>query len=192
MLKNYSNQIIERSMNDDRLKFPIGEFNKPDIITADIIHKWIGIIESFPTKLMEEVKSLSDEELKYKYRPNGWNIYQIVHHCADSHLNSFTRFKLALTEDSPTIRPYFEDKWAELEDCKNAPIEFSLKILDGLHARWTLLLKSLTNLQLDRTFLHPDGNNIISLKVNIGIYAWHCNHHLEHVRKAKLSNNKYL
>lgn len=177
-------------MGNYNLKYPIGEFIKPDIISNEILVEWITTIENFPKILFTEVVNLTEKELKYRYRPNGWNISQVVHHCADSHMNSFVRFKLALTEDKPTIRPYFEDRWAELEDCKNSPIEHSLKILDGLHVRWNLLLKSLSEEQLNRTFIHPEGNKEISLKENIGIYAWHCNHHLEHIRVAKLTKSE--
>lgn len=183
---------MSMKMGNYNLKYPIGEFVKPNIISNEILDEWINTIENFPKVLSSEIENLSAKELGYKYRLNGWNIKQIVHHCADSHMNSFIRFKLALTEDNPTIRPYFEDRWTELDDCKNTPIEHSLKILDGLHTRWTLLLKSLSRVQLDRTFIHPEGNKEISLKENIGIYAWHCNHHLEHIRKAKLTKTKYL
>ena len=172
-------------MNENKLKFPIGEFIKPGIIIEQIISDWITIIEKFPQYLTKEIETLTEDQLKYKYRPNGWNIRQIVHHCADSHMNSFIRFKLALTEDKPTIRPYFEDRWAEQSDYLNSPVILSLNIIEGLHKRWVILLKSLTDDDLNRTFIHPEGNKEISLKENIGIYAWHCTHHLEHIKLAK-------
>ena len=172
-------------MNENKLKFPIGEFIKPEIITDQIKSDWINIIEKFPQNLIIEIETLTEDQLKYKYRPNGWNIRQIVHHCADSHMNSFIRFKLALTEDKPTIRPYFEDRWAEQSDYLNSPVILSLNIIEGLHKRWVILLKSLTDDDLNRTFIHPEGNKEISLKENIGIYAWHCTHHLEHIKLAK-------
>lgn len=177
-------------MNDYKLRYPLGEFAKPEIIDSKIIADWICTIANFPTNIENEVSGLSDEELLYKYRPNGWNIRQLVHHCADSHINSLIRFKLTLTEEKPTIKPYFEDRWAELADTKNTPINLSLKILEGLHARWTVLLNSLTEQQLARTFIHPEYGKVISLRENIGIYSWHCNHHLEHIRIAKLNKLK--
>ena len=130
------------------------------------------------------VKDLNDEKLKNKYRPDGWTIKQVVHHCADSHINSFVRFKLALTEDVPAIKPYFEDRWAELSDSLSNDISDSIQILNSLHNKWVLLLRSLTVEQLHREFFHPETNKKISLKENIGLYAWHCNHHLAHIQLA--------
>lgn len=172
-------------MGNYNLKYPIGEFIKPEIISNEILDQWITTIKKFPEELFSEVQNLTEKELGYKYRPNGWNIHQVVHHCADSHMNSFIRFKLALTEDNPTIRPYFEDRWAEQSDYLNSPVILSLNIIEGLHKRWVILIKSLTNDELNRTFIHPEGNKEITLKENIGIYAWHCTHHLEHIKLAK-------
>lgn len=177
-------------MNEDKLRFPIGKFIKPEIITEGIITEWINIIENFPQKLKSEIENLNKNELDFRYRPNGWNILQIVHHCADSHMNSFIRFKLALTEENPTIKPYFEDRWAEHQDYLNSSINHSLQIINGLHSRWVILLRSLNGEDLTRTFYHPESKQKISLRENIGIYAWHCDHHLEHIRNAKLNKNK--
>lgn len=176
-------------MSLEKLKFPIGEFQKPTIITKEIISNWISEIEIFPTKLINEVSQLSDLQLDTPYRENGWTIRQVVHHCADSHMNSFTRFKLALTEDQPTIKPYFEDKWAVLIDSKNMPIAPSLKIIEGIHERWTILLNNLTDEQLSKTFIHPESQKHIRLDENVGIYAWHGNHHLAHITEAKKRNS---
>lgn len=178
-------------MIDNRLRFPIGKFKKPEFITSEIVADWIKIIKHFPNEISSEVINLSEYQLLYKYRAGSWNIKQLVHHCADSHLNSFIRFKLSLTEETPIIKPYFEDKWAELDDYKNASIIHSLKIIEGLHARWSILLESLTEQQLVRDFYHPADNKKINLSENIGIYAWHCNHHIEHIRLAKTSKIKY-
>src|SRR5690606_40023431 len=120
-------------------------------------------------------------ELAKRYRPEGWTIRQLVHHCADSHMNSFIRFKLTLTEETPTIKPYLEDLWAELPDASHLPIDSSLDVLKGLHHRWTALLKSLTEEDLKRQFIHPETNERISLETNIGIYAWNGDHHLAHM-----------
>jgi len=125
---------------------------------------------------------LSEVQLDTAYRPGGWTVRQVVHHCADSHMNSFIRFKLALTEENPTIKPYHEDKWAEMADAKNLPIEPSLKILEGLHDRWAILIKSLSDQDLQKTFYHPANQKTITLATTIALYAWHSRHHLEHVK----------
>ena len=129
------------------------------------------------------VKDLSPLELDYIYRPGGWTIKQVVHHCADSHMNSLIRFKLALTEDLPTIKPYFEERWAELADYHN-PISDSLIILQGVHNRWVTLLKSLDQEQLKRDFIHPEHQKRFTLKETMALYAWHCQHHLAHIEQA--------
>lgn len=171
--------------NLEKLKYPIGKFQRPEKIEQHHLERWIKIIDGFPGKLNDEVRHLRPEDLERQYRPEGWTIRQVVNHCADSHMNSFIRFKLALTEDSPTIKPYHENLWAELADSKSFPVESALRILDGLHTRWVYLLKNLSDKELDRNFLHPDAQELITLKTNIGIYAWHCEHHLAHVMNAK-------
>lgn len=173
----------------EQLKFPIGKFERPSSITQEMIQKWISDISSFPARLTQEVALLTDEQLDTPYRPNGWTIRQVVHHCADSHMNSLLRFKLALTEDRPTIKPYREDLWAELTDSLEMPIQPSLLILEGIHARWTELLQSLTAKQLERVFIHPEHGKTFRIDENMGIYAWHCNHHLAHITETKRRNN---
>lgn len=171
--------------NFEKLKYPIGKFKKPTIIDNEKIENWIHTIEEFPIKIISEVNNLNVQELKKTYRPDGWTIQQIVHHCADSHINSFIRFKLTLTENTPTIKPYFENLWAELPESNEFPIESSLKILQGIHQRWAYLLKNISQTDLDKQFKHPETNELINLKTNIGIYAWHCKHHLTHIKNAK-------
>jgi len=175
---------MSKNINIEKLKFPIGEFKKPAIISAEQIEIWISDIEQFPKKLDALVSNLTKEKLNWTYRPFGWTIQQVVHHCADSHINSFCRFKLSLTEDTPLIRPYFEDKWAELPDVLAADIADSLNIINGLHSRWTILLKSLNANDLLKEFIHPEHGKRFSLAENIGIYAWHGNHHLAHIEQA--------
>ncbi|TDL99584.1 MAG: putative metal-dependent hydrolase [Flavobacteriaceae bacterium] len=176
-------------MDIEKLKFPIGRFEEPKTISKDILQKWISEISTFPKRLSIEVLNLSDNQLDTQYRPNGWTIRQVVHHCADSHMNSLTRFKLTLTEDKPTIKPYFEERWAELLDTRNMSIEPSLKMLEGLHERWTVLLNNLTEEQYSRVFVHPEHGKIFRVDENIGIYAWHCNHHLAHITETKKRYN---
>ncbi|MEZ5007511.1 MAG: bacillithiol transferase BstA [Chitinophagales bacterium] len=170
---------------NDNLRFPIGVFETPDAISSNQIEKWINTIAAFPENLRKSIENLNDEQLDTIYRPDGWTVRQVVHHCADSHMNSLIRFKLSLTENNPTIKPYFEDRWAELIDSKQCPIEPSLKILDGLHYRWTLLLQSLSPDDLIKIFTHPEHGKTFSLAENIGIYAWHCEHHLAHITTLK-------
>lgn len=173
----------------EQLRFPIGKFNKPENFTREYLESCISVIENFPNKLNIEIKNLSEDQLDTPYRENGWTIRQVIHHCADSHITSITRFKLALTEENPSIKPYFEDKFAELADSKNFPIEASLQMLEGTHKRWTALLKSLTEQDLEKTFIHPEHNKEFTLKENIGIYAWHCQHHLAHITSLKKKMN---
>lgn len=176
---------MENQLYDlETLRFPIGEFQKPDCITQDDLNTWIEAIESFPFKIDELTKNLSVNELNWIYRPNGWKIKQVVHHCADSHINSFVRFKLALTEEKPIIKPYEEDRWAELIDGVSDDLTASLQIIEGVHARWVLLLKSFNEQEFKRQFIHPATNKTLSLEEVIGIYAWHCNHHLAHIKQA--------
>lgn len=165
----------------EHLKYPIGQPDIPTSITDKQIKEWISIIEDFPSKLNELVKNLSDTQLDTKYRENGWTIRQVIHHCADSHQNSYIRFKWTLTEDKPVIKAYYEDRWAELFDSASAPIQLSLNVLKALHEKWGYLLKRLPKNDLEKEFTHPETNKGISLANNIGIYAWHCNHHFAHI-----------
>lgn len=176
-------------MDIDNLKFPIGRFNKPITITNSILKQWIADISTFPARLTSEVITLTNEQLDTHYRQDGWTIRQVIHHCADSHMNSFTRLKLTLTEENPIIKPYFEERWAELADTKNMPIQSSLKMLEGIHERWSVLLNDLTTDQLERTFIHQEHGNTFRIDENIGVYAWHCNHHLAHITETKKRHN---
>lgn len=172
------------------LKFPIGEFVKPELITKELIDNWISEIEKFPHRLKTITDQTNKTELSYKYRPDGWTIKQVIHHCADSHINSITRFKLALTEDVPTIRPYFEDRWANLTDYSE-PVDSAISILKGVHKKLGIVLKSLNAEDLKREFIHPEHNKRFSIKETIGVYAWHSNHHLAHIKQALEAKGKY-
>ncbi len=169
----------------DELKFPIGRYVKPKEVTADMLGNYIADISTFPKRQRKEVENLNDAQLDTEYRPNGWTIRQVVHHCADSHMNSLTRLKLTLTEHKPIIKPYHEDRWAELRDSKSMPIEPALKMLEGIHEKWTVLLKSLILEEWKRTFIHPEQGKEFQLDENVGLYAWHCNHHLAHISTLK-------
>lgn len=173
-------------MSLEDLKYPIGKANIPEKITKKNIEDWISLLERFPHELEFLVKELSDNQLDTPYRENGWTIRQVIHHCYDSHHNSYLRFKWALTEDKPIIKPYFEKKWAELQDAKSAPIFLSLDALKALHAKWVYLLRGLNNDDLQKSFIHPSGNKEVRLEENIGIYAWHCRHHYHHIEQLMI------
>lgn len=167
-----------------KLQFPVGEFQNPKHITSKMINSWITTIEKFPEAIESVTEGLSAEALLWTYRPNGWTIKQVVHHCADSHMNSIIRFKLALTEDSPTIKPYYEDRWANLIDNNDDNLVDTINLLKGLHAKLGKLLRHISEDELKRVFIHPEHGRRFRLDENIGIYAWHCDHHLAHIEQA--------
>lgn len=166
--------------NLNKLRFPIGEHEMPKSMNQMEVDACIVDIAAFPERLEQAVENLTDLQLDTTYRPNGWTIRQVVHHCADSHLNSYTRFKLALTEDTPTVKPYMEALWAELPDGKMS-IQPSLFIIRGLHQRWAVLLRSLNLSDFDKKVFHPEQNRYIPLLELLSFYAWHSNHHLAHI-----------
>lgn len=171
-------------MTHDPSRFPIGPFDEPFPVTADHVVRWIYEIADLPGQLRAAVDALPQGGLDTPYRDGGWTARQVVHHVADSHINSYVRFKWALTEATPTIKAYDEKAWAELPDAANVGVETSLALLDALHARWTGLLTALTADDLERRFVHPESGDTIKLKTNVGIYAWHGAHHVAHVKLA--------
>ena len=162
------------------LRYPLGRFRMDEEPTDDERLKFIDQIAETPLRLREAVRGLSTEQLDTPYRPEGWTVRQVVHHVPDSHLNSYMRFKLALTEEEPIIKPYDEDRWAHLEDSRITPLETSLALLDALHERWVLLLRSLAPADFRRSFRHPELG-LVSLNKNVGLYAWHGRHHVAHI-----------
>ena len=172
-------------MDLEQYKYPIGKFIKPEIITREILHSWIEDIETLPERLKKEVENLSERQLDTPYRQDGWTLRQVIHHLADAHLNAFIRVKLALTEENPVVKPYFEERWAELPDSQNFPVRPSLKIIKGIHQRWSFLLKTLSEQDFQKVFIHPENNREFKLEEILGIYAWHGNHHLAHISTLK-------
>jgi uncharacterized damage-inducible protein DinB len=162
------------------LRYPIGKFSYDGHLTEDQKRAFLDDIAQTPKNLRAAVQGLSEAQLDTPYRPAGWTVRQVVHHVPDSHLNSYMRFKLALTEDEPTIKPYAEDRWAELADTKSTPVEVSLTLLDSLHDRWVRLLRSLTPEEWKRTFRHPDLG-VMTLEKTLALYAWHGRHHVAHI-----------
>ncbi|MFD2727443.1 YfiT family bacillithiol transferase [Hyunsoonleella rubra] len=172
----------------EQLKYPIGKFDCPDQITEVHIAEWISILEKFPIRLEALVKHLSKEQLETPYRPGGWTIRQTVHHISDSHHHSYSRFKWALTEEKPLIKAYFEDRWAELSDSKGDPIQMSIEHLKAIHYKLVNLLKSMSEDDFKRSFIHPETNSEVFLDYNLGNYAWHSNHHYAHIENVMMQN----
>jgi len=170
-------------MND--LRHPIGKFRHDGDLTEDQKQAFLDEIARAPAELRAAVKGLSDAQLDTPYRPGGWTVRQVVHHLPDSHLNAYVRCKLALTEDEPTIKPYAEDRWAELADTKTTPIEVSLTMLEALHDRWVRLLRSLTQPEWKRSFRHPELGTM-TLEKTLALYAWHGRHHLAHISAGEM------
>ena len=166
-------------MTDD-LRYPVGPFTFEGKLSDEQISQAIDEIAQAPARLRAAVDGLSAEQLDTNYRPGGWTVRQVVHHLPDSHLNSYIRFKLALTEDQPTIKPYDENSWSALSDAQTAPPEISLDLFEALHRRFVIVLKSLERKDLARAFLHPDIG-VVSLEKNIALYAWHGRHHVAHI-----------
>ncbi len=171
-------------MNIETLKYPIGPFKKPDSFNQQQIQTYIQTIRDFPQWLEKEVHFLSDEQLDTPYRTDGWTIRQVVHHCADSHMNAFIRFKLTLTEEQPTIRPYLEAEWAKLADSR-LPVAPSLKILEGVHERMHELWIHLKEKDLQKRYVHPQYLTEYTLAEAMALYAWHSRHHLAHITVLK-------
>ncbi len=169
-------------MNDPR--YPIGKFFYQGPLTAEQKRQHLDDIEQTPALLRAAIRGLTEKQLDTPYREQGWTVRQVIHHVPDSHMNSYIRFKLALTEDDPTIKPYMEDRWAELPEAKQAATEISLALLDSLHQRWMLVLRGLTDADWQRTFRHPDLGPM-TLEKTLALYAWHGRHHAAHITSLR-------
>jgi uncharacterized damage-inducible protein DinB len=166
------------------LSYPIGKFSFQEPSTREQRQQWIAEIAQAPPKLRSAVAGLSPEQLDTPYRPGGWTVRQVVHHVPDSHMNSYMRFKLALTEDEPTIKPYDEARWAELADTPATPVEVSLTLLESMHDRWVRLLRSLKDADFERQFRHPELG-MMRLDRSLALYAWHGKHHVAHITSLR-------
>jgi uncharacterized damage-inducible protein DinB len=174
------------AMSDD-LRFPVGRFQRPVSLSDEQRAAAIAAIAAAPAKLRAAVRGLSESQLDTPYRPDGWTVRQVVHHVPDSHSNALTRFKLALTESTPTIKPYDEAAWANLGDVRTTPVETSLVLLEALHDRWVRLLHSIAPADFDRTLNHPE-NGLMNLHQLLALYAWHGEHHVAHVANLRTRN----
>jgi hypothetical protein len=170
--------------SEEDLKFPVGRYKAPATISAEQRAAWIEEMAKLPENLKNAVAGLTDAQLDTPYRQGGWTVRQVAHHLPDSHLNSYTRFRLALTENVPLIKPYDEAAWAELSDAKTAPVAPSLALLEALHARFVLMLKSLSDADFAKTFRHPELGEI-RLDWTLGLYAWHSQHHVAHIKNLR-------
>jgi hypothetical protein len=173
------------------LKYPVGQYSMPGSISNNHINDWIRDIEMFPSIIGKISYELTDEQKNWRYRPGGWTVKQVVHHCADSHVNSLVRFKLTLTEERPAIKPYYENKWADLPDSLTDDLDDALSILRGIHKKWSFLLKNMTEDQYKKEFFHPEQDRYITLEETLGLYSWHCRHHLAHIQQAIKAGGKY-
>jgi hypothetical protein len=169
-------------MDLEQLKYPIGRFVPPAIITPQNIQEWIVEIEHLPARLSELLKGLTQTTLDTPYRPEGWTVRQVVHHLADSHINSYIRFRWTLTEDKPVIKAYNQNEWANLPDALHSDVNLSLRLLEAVHARWVVLLKAMRAQDFEKSYIHPESNSEFKLSRVIGLYAWHGKHHLAHIQ----------
>lgn len=167
-------------MSDVGLAYPIGRFEAPAAIDRAAREVLVSQIAAAPGLLRKAVGGLDERQLETPYRPGGWTVRQVVHHLPDSHVNAYVRFKLALTEDEPTIRPYDEALWAKLPEASSGPVSLSLDLLDALHGRWVACLRALPAAAFERTFRHPELG-VMSLDVQLALYAWHGRHHVAHI-----------
>ncbi len=169
----------------EKKKYPIGQFTRPEAITDVDVDRCIKTLKDFPRKLKDLVGHWTDDQLDTQYREGGWRVRQLVNHLADSHMMSYLRFKLALTENNPTIKPYDEAKFAELQDSFSIRVKPALTLLRGLHERWVYELTSLTNREFEHTFYHPELKTHFSLRESLAFYAWHCDHHFAQIKSLK-------
>jgi uncharacterized damage-inducible protein DinB len=165
-------------------RYPIGRFEYAGEADDGRRREWIDQIAALPAEFRAAVRAAGPKRLDTPYRPGGWTVRQVVHHVPDSHMNAFIRFKLALTEPEPTIKPYDETLWADLGDVRGTPVDVSLTLLDALHERWVVLLRSLAAADFQRTFIHPEQGRAVTLDRTLALYAWHGQHHTGHVRQA--------
>ena len=165
-------------------QYPVGKFHWKGSLTGADRTELIAQIAEAPARMREAAFGLTEDQLDTPYRPGGWTARQVIHHVPDSHMNAYVRFKLALTEDEPTIKPYDQERWAELVDTKVTPVEASLTLLESLHERWVNILRSMTPADFARKLNHPE-HGVISLDWMLADYAWHGRHHVGHVLSVR-------
>jgi uncharacterized damage-inducible protein DinB len=169
-------------MSDPR--YPVGKY-EPQPFSEVQSREWVDEIANLPQLIEYAVTNLDERQLDQSYREGGWSVKQLVHHVADSHMNAYIRFKLGLTEDNPTIKPYNQEGWANMADTKNLPINLSLTILHAVHKRWVEILRNVSNEEWNRTVVHPEHNKQMTLWHLLGMYAWHGRHHTAHITSLR-------
>jgi len=168
----------------EELKYPIGKYI-PQPFSNEQLREWLLDIQTLPQQVEYAITNLDEAQLATPYREGGWTVKQLVHHVADSHMNAYIRFKLGLTEDNPSIKPYEENLWAEMIDTQNIPINVSITLLYALHTRWTEILKHISMEEWNRTVFHPEHKKEMTLWFLLGMYAWHSRHHVAHINKLR-------
>ncbi len=164
----------------EKLKYPIGKYIEQPF-SENQLREWLFVIQDLPKLIEYAITNLDEAQLETPYRDGGWTVKQLVHHVADSHMNAYIRFKLGLTEENPSIKPYDENEWAKLSDTKNIPINISITLLFALHSRWYEVLKNINTDEWSRTVFHPEHKSTMTLWYLLGLYAWHCRHHTAHI-----------
>lgn len=173
----------------EQLRYPIGRFEAPDTYHPELQDEWIAAIEALPKWLDACIENLDEEQIFTPYRPGGWTVQQVIHHIADSHMNAYVRLKLALTEDSPAIKPYEEALWATLPDVDIVPVNVSITLLHALHIRWGHVLRNMQPEDWERTYYHPEHERYVPIWEMTDLYAWHGRHHMEHIRQLRQRMN---
>jgi len=163
------------------LAYPVGKCEYPEIVSAEMRNRYIQEIAAAAAHFREAVRGLTDPQLDTPYRPGGWTVRQVIHHVPDSHMNAYVRFRLALTENEPVIKPYDQERWAELKDARTEPVEASLQLIDALHRRWVVLLNSMSDADFARQFRHPEIG-VMRLDTYLASYGWHCRHHAAQIK----------
>ncbi len=171
--------------NMEHLMYPVGRYQKPDALTAELKNEWLNVLANMPSWLDASIENLDEAQLQVPYREGGWTIQQVIHHIADSHLNAFVRVKLALTEDNPTVKPYDEKAWAELPDTKVVPVNVSVTLIHALHRRLVTLLENISAEDWQRTYYHPEHKRNFPIWEVVALYAWHSRHHTAHIRNLR-------
>lgn len=170
----------------EQLKYPVGRYAKPENVTPELKKEWISALRALPSWMDACIENLDEHQLEVPYREGGWNIRQVVHHVADSHMNAYVRLKLMLTEDNPTVKPYDEGAWAKLADVSVVPVNVSVTLLHAMHRRLVALLETLQDADWERTYYHPDHKRNFTTWELVALYAWHSRHHTEHIRQLRL------
>ena len=171
--------------NLEHLQYPVGRYQKPEGYTPGLKKEWIAVLQALPSWMDACIENLDEHQLEIPYRAGGWNIRQVVHHVADSHMNAYIRLRLALTEDNPTVKPYIESAWAELPDVATVPVNVSVTMLHAMHRRIVALLQAIAPEDWERTYYHPEHKRDFPLWEVVAMYAWHSRHHTEHIMQLR-------